>query len=94
MLFMYIHTHSVEKCLIDQPQQSAKMVAQMREEAQKANIKMTTYVAAHEHTIYAIIEANDIGALEKVLAPITKWGDASLIPVMPMEQALNVIPNN
>jgi hypothetical protein len=86
MLFVYIHTHSVENCTIDKPQESFKMMAQMQAEAAKANIKVTGYGAPHEHTMYAIIEANDIAALEKLLVPMTKWGDASLIPVVSFEQ--------
>jgi muconolactone delta-isomerase len=90
MLFMYIHTHSVDKCMVDQPQELAKMSSQMREEAQKANIKVTTYSAPHEHTIYSIIDANDIATLEKILTPMTKWGDADLIPIISMEQIVPV----
>jgi hypothetical protein len=87
MLFVYIHTHSVENCMIDKPQETLKMMANMKEEAQKANIKVTGYSAPHEHTMYAIIETNDMAALEKLLIPLTKWGDASLIPVVSFEQA-------
>jgi hypothetical protein len=87
VFFMYIHTHSPENCMIDKPQELQKMATRMGEEAQKANIKFTGYSAPHEHTLYGIIEANDIAALENVLAPMTKWGDAALIPIMPMQQA-------
>jgi hypothetical protein len=90
MLFMYIHVHSVENCLIDKPQETMRMMTQMRTEAEKAKIKITGYVAAHEHTIYAIIEANDIAALEKLLAPMTKWGESSLIPIISFEQTTAV----
>jgi uncharacterized protein with GYD domain len=87
MLFMYIHTHSVEKCLADKPEQTRKMVAQIQEASAKAGIKrLGTYVAAHEHAIYAIFEADDIAALETSLVPMTVWGNARLIPVMTMEQ--------
>lgn len=86
MLFMYIHTHPVEKCMIDKPQETMKMMAEMSAEAEKAKIKVTGYSAPHEHTIYAIIEANDIAALEKLLAPLTKWGDSSLIPIVSFQQ--------
>jgi uncharacterized protein with GYD domain len=87
MLFMYIHTHPVEKCLADKPEQIRKMVAQFKDASTKAGIKrLGTYVAAHEHAIYAIFEADDIAALETVLTPLTVWGDARLIPVMTMEQ--------
>ena len=84
MLFMYIHTHPVEKCLVDQPQEAAKLLSGIAEKARKANIKMTGYAAWHEHTFYAVIEANDILELENILAPMTKWGDANLIPVIPV----------
>ena len=92
MFFIYIHTHSAERCLIDQPQETMKMMAKMREDAQKANIKVTGYSAAHEHTIYAVIEANDLAALESLLAPMTKWGDATLIPVVTFDQVPAAMP--
>ncbi len=92
MLFMYIHTHSVENCTIDKPQENMKMMAQMKAEADKANIKITGYGAPHEHTMYAIIEANDIAALEKLLVPMTKWGDAALTPIVSFEQMSAMMP--
>jgi hypothetical protein len=88
MLFMYVHTHLVEQCLIDQPQEMLKQMGQMQAEAQKANIKITAYSAPHEHTIYSIIEADDLAVLERVLVPMTKWGDANLIPIIPASTAM------
>ncbi len=92
MFFMYIHTHSVENCKIDKPEESMKLLAKIKTDAEKAQIKMTGYGALHEHTMYAIIEANDIVALEKVLAPLTKWGEATLIPVISAEQMASMMP--
>lgn len=87
MLFMHIHTHSPEQCLLDKPQEGAKRASTMQEEAQKAGVKVLgTYVAAHEHTIYSIIEADDIQKLERVLVPMTLWGNARLIPVVAAQQ--------
>jgi hypothetical protein len=88
MHFMYIHTHSPENCKIDKPQELVQMAGQIRETAKKANIKLTIYSAHHEHTIYALIEADNLAALEDMLIPLTKWGDASLIPVLPMEERI------
>ncbi len=86
MLFMYIHTHPVEKCVLDKPQEAVKIFSRVQEESKKAGIKtIGTYVAAHEHTIYTILEANDLPALEKALTPMTLWGNARLIPVTSME---------
>ncbi len=86
MLFMHIHTHSPEQCLMDKPQESGKTLSTMQEEAQKAGVKVLgSYVAAHEHTIYSIIEADDIQKLERVLVPMTVWGNARLIPVVALQ---------
>ncbi len=86
MLFMYIHTHSPEKCVIDKPEQTAKMFADAQATAQKAGFKIVaSYTAPHQHTMFVVIDANDIVALEKALVPMTLWGDAELIPVAPME---------
>ena len=58
----------------------------VQEEARKAGVKMLgSYVAGHEHTIFAIIEADDAAALEKVLLPMTTWGNARLIPMRAVE---------
>jgi hypothetical protein len=89
MLFMYIHTHPVEKCTIDKPQENMKMVSNMQEEYKKAGVKVVAmYGAPHEHTFYIVLEANDIMALEKANAPMTLWGTAKLIPVVTMEQLM------
>jgi uncharacterized protein with GYD domain len=90
MLFMYIHTHSADKCLVDKPQEVSKIVTRVREESKKAGIKMLgSYVAAHEHTIFSVIEADDLSALERALAPMTMWGDARLIPVTSAEATIS-----
>jgi hypothetical protein len=86
---MYIHTHSAEKCNIDKPAELAKMLAELQEANKKAGVKMLAACAApHEHTMYVMLEANDIVALERALTPMTKWGDADLIPAVTMEQWL------
>jgi uncharacterized protein with GYD domain len=87
MLFMYIHTHSVEKCIADKPQEVGKLLSKLGEEAKKAGVKIIgNYVAAHEHTVYAICEADDVVKLERALLPMTIWGDARLIPITTAEQ--------
>jgi uncharacterized protein with GYD domain len=87
MLFMYIHTHSVEKCLADKPEESARILSAAQEATKKAGVKMIgNYVAPHEHTIYAIFEASDMVAVERALIPMTTWGNARLIPIIAAEQ--------
>jgi uncharacterized protein with GYD domain len=87
MLFMYIHTHPVEKCTVDKPQDNAKMAANLQAEYKKAGVKLVAmYMAPHEHTFYMVLEANDITALEKANMAMTLWGTAKLVPVSTMEQ--------
>jgi selenophosphate synthetase-related protein len=86
MLFMYIHTHSADNCKADDPEQTNQLRSKLQEAAQKTGIKfLGVYVAAHEHTIYSVIEADNLVALEQVLTPLTVWGDARLIPVISMQ---------
>ena len=88
MLFMYIHTHTVEKCVADKPQEVAKMFSKVQDEAKKAGIKTVgVYFVPHEHTMYIIFDAGDLAAIEKALVPFTLWGNARLIPILSMEQA-------
>jgi hypothetical protein len=85
MLFMYIHTHPVEKCMAEKPEEVRRMYAKYLEEAAKAGVKpVATYFAAHEHTVFLVLEANDIAALENLLTPMTVWGNARLIPITQM----------
>ena len=86
MLFMYIGTHPVDKCMADKPQEGLKLFSQVQEELKKAGVKtLGMYVAGHEHTTFAIFDANDILALERALVPFTMFGNARLIPVVSME---------
>jgi len=82
MLFMYIHTHPVDKCMATKPDEVRKMYSQFMEGAAKAGVKVVaTYGAAHEHTVFLVLEVNDIAALETLLTPMTVWGNARLIPI-------------
>ena len=86
MLFMYIHTHPVEKCIADKPQEIASMFAKAQEETKKAGIKIIgNYTAPHEHTLFMIFETDDLPKLERVLVPMTVWGNARLIPLTPVQ---------
>ena len=59
----------------------------VEEEFKEAGIKaLASFVAPHEHTDYAIFEANDLAALESALHSMTMLGTAKLIPVIPTEQ--------
>lgn len=93
MLFMYVHTHPVEKCPANKPGEAKKMIAWAQEAAKKAGVKMVGgYLAMHEHTLYAIFDASDIALLEQMLIPLTILGTAKLIPVITLEQTVAIAP--
>ena len=79
---MYIHTHSPENCIMGELEKQMQMFSKLRDSFQRAGIKVPgAYVAQHEHTIYYLLEANNIHELEAALLPLTRWGTARLIPV-------------
>ena len=87
MTFMYIHTHSAERCLGDKPKEVLNMMEKLRQSYKDGGIKVLgSYMAPHEHTDYTIFETDNLGALERALIPKTMWGTAKLVPVVPMEQ--------
>jgi len=89
MLFLYIHTHPVDKCLADKPEQIRQMRDQIQQDSAKAGIKMIGgYSAPHEHTIYFIFEADNIAAVEQALIPMTTWGNARMIPIVTVGEML------
>ena len=86
MLFMYVHTHTPERCIAGKQAELTKMATDMQAAAAKAGVKvLATYTAPHQHTIFSIMEASDLAGVESVLLPMTLWGDGELIPVLPMQ---------
>jgi hypothetical protein len=90
MLFMYIHTHTPENCLMTKTREALRVFSDTREGFQRAGIKVVgAYVAQHEHTVFWTLEANDIHELEIALTPFTLLGTARLIPVDKMDYMLS-----
>lgn len=82
MLFMHIHTHTAENCIVDDLKKQMNLTSQLRENFQKAGITVTgAYVAQHEHTRWYLLEANNIRELEMAPVPNTLFGDAGLISI-------------
>ncbi len=90
MLFLYIHTHPPEKCLITEPQEALRKTSAVREGFQKAGVKVVSaLVAQHEHTVFWTLDADNIHELENALIPFTLIGSGRLIPVDRMDYMLS-----
>jgi uncharacterized protein with GYD domain len=85
MLFMYVHTHSLETCLVGEPELAKAMTDRMKEEAQNAGVKLVgPYMASQEHTVFAVLEGDDYDGIQRVVAPMAALGAAHLIAVSPV----------
>ena len=90
MLFVYIHTHSPERCL-GSSSEVREMISGLYAAAENAGVKiLANYAAGQEHKFFLTLEIPDQKALQEMLrdpssARWTAWGDAQLIPVFPVE---------
>ena len=83
MLFMYIHTHAPDKCIVDQPKELLQLFSAVRVGFQNTGVKVVdAYSVPHEHTFYWLLDTDDIEHLEVALRPMTKMGTARLIPIV------------
>ena len=87
MLYVYIHTHSAERCIADKAGTFVeKYGSPLRQDAEKAGIKIiANYVAPQEHKIFIVFDVpdgKDIWALGDSIRAWTVWGNAQLVPVI------------
>ena len=60
---MHVDTHSPEKGLQDEPEVTKYLMTRVREEAEKANVRIVgPYLAHQDHTIFAVVEGYDYAA--------------------------------
>ncbi len=83
MLFIYIHTHPVDKCIADNEEKKLQLGSQLQGAFKEAGIKVLgNYAAPQEHTLFTIFETDNLEALNQALTPLTLWGSARMIPVI------------
>ena len=83
MLFIYIHTHPLDKCIADNEEKKLQLGSQLQGAFKEAGIKVLgNYAAPQEHTLFTIFETDDFEALNEALTPLTTWGSARMIPVI------------
>ena len=83
MIFLAIHTHLPEKCIIDNPQKIKKFRASLsEEEAIKNGCRiLSVYVSPTEHIAYIIFETNKHENMLSFLKPLIKLGITEIKPV-------------
>ncbi len=85
MLFMYMHTHPMEKCTLGEPEVAREIVDQMQREAMRSRVKLVgPYLTNQEHTVMAVVEGDDYEAIRRVMSPAEIWGQVELTPLSPV----------
>lgn len=85
MIFILIHTHPLDKCIADNEEKKNQLGNQLQGSFKEAGIKVLgNYAAPQEHTLFSIFETDDLEALNQALTPLTMWGTARMIPVIPI----------
>ena len=92
MLFLCIHTHTIDKCLAGKPEESKKVRSDLIASFKKEGIKVIAYYSApNEHSGFYVLDANDSRALQRAIMPLTIWGTSRLIPVYSNDDFLQAL---
>lgn len=91
MLFVATHRHTPELCPVDDP-------APVHQLADEGHIKASgvtvlgSYLAAPEHILYFVLEADDYAQVVRYFRPMMKIGTPDIVPVQTLPEALGIFP--
>ncbi len=94
MLYLWIHSHSPERCLVTEPGKAREMMGGVFNAFEKVGIKVRgAYMAAPQHKSFMLVEVTDETSLMKLGAEPAftawlAWGQSEMIPVTPAAGAL------
>ena len=87
MLFMVTHRHAPDDCMADDPRPLQQLASDAH--AREAGVRVHgIHVAAAEHTIYVLLEADEAGRVVRFLRPVMPIGEHDIVPVQPVAEAL------
>lgn len=96
MNFIVTHTHTPEKCPSGDPDmmKAVREVSPSSGFAEKCGVKvLSAWIAAPEHVLYFVLEADSYGSVVKYLQPIMKIGTAKITPVLEYADAVGLVGN-
>tara|TARA_B100001971_G_scaffold181668_1_gene178496 strand:- start:562 stop:843 length:282 start_codon:yes stop_codon:yes gene_type:complete len=93
MIFLAIHTHLPENCIIDNPEEIKKFRAALsEEEAIKNGCRLiSVYVSPTEHVDYIIFETKEHENMLSFLKPLIKLGITEVKPVDEWKKVSNYL---
>jgi hypothetical protein len=91
MLFVVTHEHTPESCPADDPAPVHKMADENH--IKESGVKVLgAYVAAPEHVMYFVLEAEDYGHVVRYLRPMMKIGTPDIVPVQTLAETAGLFP--
>ena len=91
MLFVVTHTHSPDLCPVDNPAPVHQLASESH--ITDAGVKaLGSYIAAPEHTLYFILEADEYAQLVRYFRPMMKIGTVRITPVQTLAESLGLFP--
>lgn len=91
MLFIATHEHTPEACPADDPAQVHQMVNE--EHIKASGVKLLgSYVAAPEHVLYFVLEADEYAQVVRYFRPMMKMGNVDIVPVQTVAEAMGIFP--
>jgi len=88
MLFQIVHTHSLDKCPAQYPEQAKRLSTWWQSLKKTSGIKVLSgYVTPNDHTFYITVEADDYPTLARALGPLVGIGTGHISPALSLDQA-------
>lgn len=94
MNFIITHIHTPEQCPSGNPEMMKVLrdVCPSTEFAEKCGVKvLSRWIAAPEHTMYFVVNADSYDSVVKYFEPIMRMGTARVTPVLEYAKAVGLV---
>ncbi len=89
MRFHIAHTHEPRDCIAHKPDEIKRVVKGLIDAAGEAGVKLVSVnVAIPSHTLYLIVEADEVTQLDAMMDPALEWGKSTITPVSDLIAAI------
>ncbi len=82
MLIHITHRHDVDHCAYDHPDRAKRYKEVLGHDGSSGAKVVGSWVDAPAHTVFLLVEAQDVEAVEALMAPIMELGTAEVRPVV------------
>lgn len=92
MLFQITHTHTPERCPAIYAERGETLREVWRELQASSEVRvLSAYSSPLDHVFYFTLEADDLPAVVRAMAPLNAIGTARTLPVMPLGDLIDIV---